>query len=256
MEPLSRRLTMPKMLSAPSMLEASGLTFEEIDRIARQTGFCQRASGKINVIDFLNPFCEESVKGTVSHHDLAAKLQAVTGVSASRQAYGQRIQTNACVALFQAVLAPLILSKWDSHVLKRCRLFKRILIQDSTIIQLPPRLFDLFSGVKNAHTTTCNARIQGVYDLCSSRFVQLSMDPYSKNDVSVAFDLPVEPGDRVLRDRGYFLLEAISHFKAHGVETISRYKHKTALYDLSTRERLNLFTAESKPLAKGGANSH
>jgi len=147
---------------------------------------------------------------------------------------------DACVALFQAVLATLILSKWDARVLKRCRLFKRILIQDSTIIQLPPRLFDLFSGVKNAHTTTCNARIQGVYDLCSGRFVRFSIDPYSKNDVSVAFDLPVEPGDLVLRDRGYFLLEAISNFKAKGVETISRYKHKTTLYDASTRESLDL----------------
>jgi hypothetical protein len=230
---------MSKRPAVPSILEACGLTSEEIRRIARQTGFCQRASGKINVIDFLNHFCEASIKGTVSHNDLAAKLQAATGVSARRQAYGQRIHTNACVALFQAVLATLILSKLDAHVLKRCRPFKRILIQDSTIIQLPPRLFDLFSGVKNAHTTTCNARIQGVYDLGSGRFVQFSIDPYSKNDVSVAFDLSVEPGDLVLRDRGYFLLEAISHFKANGVETISRYKHQTALYDIATRERLD-----------------
>ena len=231
---------MPKMLSTPSVLEACGLTSEQTRRIARQTGFCKRASGKINVIDFLNQFCEESIKGTVSHNDLAAKLQAVTGVSVSRQAYGQRLHTDACVAFFQTILATLIRSKLDARVLNRCRLFKRILIQDSTIIQLPPRLFDLFSGVRNAHTTTCNARIQGVYDLCAGRFVHFSIDPYSKNDVSVAFDLPVEPGDLVLRDRGYFLLEAISNFKANGVETISRYKHKTALYDVSTRECIDL----------------
>ena len=231
---------MPNLVSAPSVLEACGLTSEEIRRIARETGFCKRASRKIDVIDFLNHFCEESIKGTVSYNDLAAKIQAATGVSASRQAYGQRIHADVCVAFFQAVLATLILSKLDARVWKRCRLFKRILIQDSTIIQLPPRLFDLFSGVKNAHTTTCNARIQGVYDLCSGRFVQFSIDPYSKNDVSVASDLPVEPGDLVLRDRGYFLLEAISYFKTQGVETISRYKHKTALYDASTREGLDL----------------
>ena len=204
---------MPQMDSAPSVLNACGLTSDIIRRIAHQTGFCKRASGKIDVIDSLNHFCEESIKGTVSYNDLAAKIQAVTSVSASRQAYGQRIHADVCVALFQAVLATLILSKLDARVLKQCRLFKRILIQDSTIIQLPSRLFDLFSGVKNAHTTTCNARIQGVYDLCSGRFVQFSIDPYSKNDVSVASDFPVEPGDLVLRDRGYFLLEAISHFK-------------------------------------------
>ena len=80
------------------------------------------------MIDFLNQFCEESVKGTVSHNDLAAKLQATTGVSASRQAYGQRLHTDARVAFFQAVLATLILSKLDAHVLKRSQMFKRILI--------------------------------------------------------------------------------------------------------------------------------
>src|SRR5665647_291779 len=155
-ETLSRRFAMPHLVTAPSVLEACGLTSQEIRWIARETGFCKRTSRKIDVIDFLHHFCEESVKGTVSYNDLAAKIQAATGVSASRQAYGQRIHADVCVAFFQAVLATLILSKLDARVWKRCRLFKRILIQDSTIIQLPPRLFDLFSGVKNAHTTPCN----------------------------------------------------------------------------------------------------
>jgi hypothetical protein len=84
-ETLSRRITMPPMDSAPSVLNACGLTSDLIRRIARQTGFCKRASGKIDVIDFLNHFCEESVKGTVSYNDLAAKMQAATSVSASRQ---------------------------------------------------------------------------------------------------------------------------------------------------------------------------
>jgi hypothetical protein len=125
-------------------------------------------------------------------------------------------------------------------------MFQRILIQDSTVIQLPAKLFAVFSGVKNATFTACNARIQGIYDLCSGRFIKFSIDSYSKNDVSVAADIPTKPGDLLLRDRGYFLLENIAAQKQMGVDTISRFKHKTALYDLETKEKLNLLELLSR----------
>ena len=119
-------------------------------------------------------------------------------------------------------------------------MYKRILLQDSTIIQLPAKLFEFFSGVKNATTTTCHARIQGVYDLCSGRFTEFSIDPYTKNDLSVAANIHVTAGDLILRDRGYFLVSAMTMHKANGVDTISRYKHKTLLYDAQTQEPIDL----------------
>lgn len=163
---------------------------------------------------------------------------------ASRQSYWERINNNeTCVNFFQAVLAELMLSKISQpelFSLKTDSVFKRILIQDSTVIQLPARLFTIFSGVKNATTTACNARIQGIYDLCSGKFIKFSIDSYSKNDVSVAAEIPFQRGDLWLRDRGYFLLENIDALKTAGVDTINRYKHKTTLYDLETKEKINL----------------
>ncbi len=91
--------------------------------------------------------------------------------------------------------------------------FKRILIQDITVIRLPFRHFENFSGVKNAHSAVCNARIQGIYDLISKQFIQFSIDPYSKNDLSAASDISVEPGDLLLRDRGYFSVPIIQELK-------------------------------------------
>ncbi len=227
--------------SALSVFSACELSSEVIERIARETGFSKRSGGKISASDFLANFCAESIKGTVSNNDIAAAIHAHTGVSASRQAYWERINDD-CLMFFKAILAELIRSKLSSVVWTLCPLFKRILIQDSTIIQLPARLFECFSGVKNAATTTCNARIQGIYDLCSGRFIQFSIDPYSKNDLSVASNIQVEPGDLVLRDRGYFLLSTIAAHKAKGADTISRYKHKTALYDVQTQDPIDLLT--------------
>jgi hypothetical protein len=231
--------------SAVSVFNASGLSSKVIAQLARETGFIKRAGGKIDAIDFIEHFCEESIRGTVSNNDMATTLQAATGVSVSRQACWERTDAE-CVVFFEAVLAAVIRSRLAPRAWKLCPMFKRILIQDSTIIQLPSKLFEIFSGVRNQMTTTCHARIQGVYDLCSGRFITFSIGSYSKNDLSVASDIPVEPGDLVLRDRGYFLLSTIAMHKANNVETISRYKHKTVFYDPTTFARIDLLELLSR----------
>lgn len=230
---------MKSVRSAVAAFNASGLSSKVVAQLARETGFVKRAGGKIDATDFIAHMCEESIRGTVSNNDMATTLQAATGVSVSRQACWERIDAE-CVVFFEAVLATLIRSRLAPQAWKLCPMFKRILIQDSTIIQLPAKLFERFSGVRNQITTTCHARIQGVYDLCSGRFIKFSIDPYSKNDFSVASQIPVEPGDLVLRDRGYFLLSVIAMHKANNVETISRYKHKTVFHDPTTLAKIDL----------------
>jgi hypothetical protein len=141
------------------------------------------------------------------------------------------------------VLETVMLSKYQSEDVEdliRLDQYSRILVQDSTVIRLPLRLFEIFSGVKNAHSTVCNARIQGIYDLISRRFVKFSIDPYSKNDLSVTLDIPVEAGDLVLRDRGYFTIKALDKLKHKGADSIFRYKHKTLLFDAENKKEINL----------------
>lgn len=124
--------------------------------------------------------------------------------------------------------------------------YKRVLVQDSTLIRLPFRLFETFSGVRNATSSICQLRIQGVYDLVSRQFIKFSINSYSKNDASVALDLPVEPGDLVLRDRGYFSIKAIKEFKQKGADSILRYKHKKVFYDIESGEEIHLLAYLNK----------
>lgn len=222
-----------------------GLTRDEIEELAFETGFFKRHSGKIKAPDFVIHFCNESLVGTVSYNDIAAKMQAETETEASRQAFHQRMCNDNCVPFFEKVLERVIISKYpfgNMDEVSGLNGFKRILIQDSTVIRLPLRLFEIFSGVKNAHKAVCNARIQGVYDLLSKQFIQFSIDPYSKNDLSAALDIIVEPGDLLLRDRGYFSAPIIKELKEEGADTISRYKHKTKIYDIESGEEINLLT--------------
>jgi len=224
------------------LFSCAGLDREKVRQLAFGTGFCQRDSGKISAPDFLVHLCLESVSGTVSYNDLAARVEAQTGIAASRQAYWERTD-EPCVRFFQSVLEHVMLSKCDPvdiESIKRRGRFKRILLQDSTIIKLPLRLFEVFSGVKNAHAAVCNARIQGIYDLLSGHFVHFSIDPYSKNDQAATLEIPVQAGDLVLRDRGYFRIQAVEAHKRAGADSINRYKHLTTLYDPATGQKINL----------------
>jgi len=220
----------------------AGLDRDNIRQLAFETGFCKRAPRKIHAPDFLTQLCLQSAAGTVSYNDLAARMEAYAGVAASRQAYWERTDES-CARFFQSVLEHVMLSKCNpgriASISRRVR-FRRILLQDSTIIKLPLRLFAAFSGVKNAHGAVCNARVQGIYDLLSGQFVQFSIDPYSKNDQAAALEIPVQDGDLILRDRGYFRMSAMEYHKRVGADSISRYKHPTALYDPATGEKINL----------------
>lgn len=224
------------------LFSCAGLDRDKIRQLAFETGFCKRASGKISAPDFLIHLCLQSVAGTVSYNDLAARVEVHTGVAASRQAYWERTD-EPCVRFFQSILERIMLSKCrpdDIQALNSKGRFKRILLQDSTIIKLPLRLFEVFSGVKNADAAVCNARIQGIYDLLSGHFIQFSIDPYSKNDQAATLEIPVRAGDLVLRDRGYFRIQAIEEHKWAGADSINRYKHDTALYDPATGQKINL----------------
>ena len=185
--------------------------------------------------------CQESIKGTVSHNDFAAKVACETKCDASRQAFFYRTKEET-VEFFKNILALVMKNKHKLEI-EEVRFnvkFKRILIQDSTIIRLPGKLYETFSGVKNGNSTVCNARIQGVYDLLSGQFISFSIDSYSKNDLKAAPDIEVQEGDLVLRDRGYFVLSCIEKMKMNGADSIIRYKHKTFFYDPEYLKAINL----------------
>ena len=221
-----------------------GISPEALRRIALACGFCMRQSGKIKAHDVLIHMCIESTKGTVSYNDMAARIEGCTGIGVSRQAYWERCDKT-CVLLFQQVLAYVIDSKCQARKefvgdLVKTKAYQRILLQDSTIIQLPASLFAAFSGVKNATATVCNARIQCVYDLKAGTFVKFTIDPYSKNDLLATLEIDLLPGDLVLRDRGYFTVEAVCKHLDALAHCIYRYKHRTALFDPRTGAPLQL----------------
>jgi hypothetical protein len=210
--------------------------------MAYESGFMKRRSKKIDAPYFLANLCLSSLEGSPSYNDLAARFQLEYDISASKQAFWKRVD-EPCVIFFQSVLARIINLKIcdvDINAIKVCSKYKRVIIQDSTIIKLPLRLFKVFSGVANAHASVCNARIQGVYDLLSGCFLSFSIDPYSKNDLSAAPELNIQSGDLVLRDRGYSTNAEIKRHIDTGADCIYRHKCKSIYIDPGTGGTVDL----------------
>ena len=238
-------------MSVSDLLQALseiGLTPTEIDLLSREAEFTQRRGGKIDVGSFLAVLFRESVCCAPSFNDLAIKLDTEAGIFVSKQAIAQRVDTS-CLNLLKAILAKVLLGKFaqkKKQPYHSCSTFKRILVQDSTVIRLPKRLFEKFSGVRNAYSTVCNARIQAVYDLIAEEFTYFSIDTYSKNDIKAAPDLEILKGDFTLRDRGYISYDEIERHLEIGAHTIYRHKHGYNYLHPDTEEEIDLLETLQK----------
>lgn len=231
----------------PSVLNNLGISNDNLNNAARETGLIKRERS-ITAIDILFAICTESSNGTVSYNDIAAQIESGGGATVSKQSVWKKVNSP-CLDYFKKVLGSLILNQVGKAEVAKLRgtcLYKRILVQDSTIITLPEKLFDCFSGVANQSTKRCNARIQSVYDILNERFISFSIDKYSKNDLEAAPELTLEQGDLVMRDRGYLINDEIQRAINEGTDCIYRYKNKMCLLDIITEEPLNLLAMLKK----------
>jgi hypothetical protein len=184
----------------------------------------------------------ESQKGSPSYNDLVARYETLYHVGASKQALWKRVN-DCCIDFFKSVLAKLIQAKISTQEIegfKSLAKYKRVIIQDSTIIKLPSHLYQQYPGVSNSKFSACNVRVQGVYDLLSGRFLQLSIDPYSKNDQAAAPDLDIQPGDLVLRDRGYYSAGEVKRHVNNDADCIYRHKNNVLYLDPRSGKPIDL----------------
>jgi hypothetical protein len=212
-------------------------------KLAIKTRFMKRKPKKIDPFEYLTTICIMSVTDSPSFNNIAAKHSCSYNCLASKQAFSKRTK-NECVEFFKSVLTLIIKTKLCETKINEANLlesYKRVLIQDSTIIRLPLRLFGIFSGVKNAKASVCNARIQGIFDLVSGTFIKFSIDPYSINDLVAASQLELCKDDLVLRDRGYFILDEIQRHIDENAHCIYRYKTGTILLNPLTGKKIDIF---------------
>jgi len=206
---------------------------EEIEAIARETGFVKRKS-KIKAWEFVCLCCfmdAEVANNTLV--TLCTKLSAKIGVIISNQALDQRLNER-CVEFLKKIFENLLLqtitnntcipSVWDEH-------FKRIRILDSTAFQVPESYKDIYPG-SGGCSQPSGVKIQLEYELKSGNLLNIQVGAGSGSDNTFGSKIrdTIKAGDLILRDLGYFNFEDFLDIEDRDAFYISRLKPNIAVY--------------------------
>lgn len=121
--------------------------------------------------------------------------------------------------------------------------FRRVLIQDSTVVSLPPHLASHFPGPANQTRKKLAAlRIQAVYDLLGENFPHIEITGFRRIDQAASGDIltVARPGDLVLRDLGYFSIPIFKYMLDSGIHFLSRLPYKVSILDPATLKPIDL----------------
>jgi hypothetical protein len=110
---------------------------------------------------------------------------------------------------------------------------RRVLVADSSIVALHPSLRHVFAGSSNQCVSTASARMQFVFDLLEGHLVQCGLHSFTRPDQAAAQDVLdcLRPGDLLMRDLGYFALDAFQKIDHARAFFLSRLRYQTTLYD-------------------------
>jgi len=215
-----------------------------INQLAFETGFCKRAPRKITPDNFLLSFfhCFSNSHFSIRHWSI--NLSRLIGQRVSWQAIDKKIQfvkVNFIKQLFLKACEA-NLNNIAGQCIGLLTPFKRVLIQDSTLVKMPNSFYQTLSGVSNGKVKKAITRIQSCIDLVSGKINQVEMCTYSQNDLyfsSTILDL-IRPEDLILRDLGYFKISTFKEIARAGAFFISKFKLSTSVFDNQTGMRVEL----------------
>jgi len=223
-----------------NILHGLGFTERYLNSVARDTGFIKRFR-KLNGLDYLTILLLNVSKQIVSYNTMVSTFLENMDKSVFKQALHKAMSKKEFLLFIDRIFNEVLQSKLglSNNTLKSK--FKRIIIQDSTIIKLPQRLFEHFSGVKNQITQVANARIQFGFNLKANVFTLFSIDPYFINDLLAGCKLIIRKGDLIIRDRGYCCLAEIRRIIKCKADFIYRYYHGFKYYDVNSGQVVNIY---------------
>jgi hypothetical protein len=200
------------------------LTF--LDQAARASGFLKRVSRKLAPAGFVKAVMLAAANLRTSFNAIALHTGHADAEACSRQNIHKRCNA-AAVAFMRAVLDHAIALK--TPVLPApaaAASFKRIIIQDGSVIRFHDSAAGDFPADSGASGMKAMLRLQFAYDYKSGRTLIATPAAYSHTDTAAAGELlgELKPGDLCIRDMGYYKAEWFQRMDDAGVFYLSRLK--------------------------------
>ncbi|MEY3896803.1 MAG: hypothetical protein RLZZ214_2323 [Verrucomicrobiota bacterium] len=196
----------------PSAAKIWSSLASKLNGFAKQSRLVQRVSNRFRPEDFLLTLLDAVSTGRASINQLVGTLGKHAPLQQiSPQALHQRINRTECGVESFLILCLI-------HMCRRNRPapnssprapFNRILIEDSTFVRFPKGNAEHFPGHGNGHGKTAGCKVDLAFDLFDGDIVYHELHLGTEQDKTIGYDLlqHVLPGDLVVRDMGYFVLE-------------------------------------------------
>jgi len=206
---------------------------EHLLSTARKTGFVKRLPKKIEPHCFLNtvlfsPFDNKEV----SLNDHSVQLRMEQKVAVRRQSIDERFNENA-VDFIRQLLAEQIQQQVIQHIEPQAlEPFSSVKVKDSTRFQLPDNLKDVYGGCGGS-ASQAGMHIQFEFDLKSGKVNEVNATGARRQDNRDAKQTldKVEKGSLLLRDTGYFSIEALQGIEKKEACYISRLGPQINIYE-------------------------
>lgn len=224
-------------------LVLSKLQLLELEALARQSGFMKRSPRKIPILKFLLGVLAVAPETNLSLEHVASVIGLAANTTYTKQGLSERLTPEVATFLARVLTALFgqLCPAVDSG--QAFASFERVLVQDSTVENLPKHLAHLFPASGNQHGHDYAAlKIQWVCDLKSGAAQHVSLSGFTRNDQAATMDIlaVARHGDLVIRDLGYLTSQVLARFVQELISFLTRYRHGINLYDPASGQPLDL----------------
>jgi len=202
---------------------------EECEALARETGFIQRSTSRLTGSGFFNLLTAEVLnESTISYEGLCDILEERDpNAQITPQALCERMNSDGAVAFLKAGLEKTLKETTRPQLATMAATwlepFSRVLLQDSTQIQIHEKMADAFKG-SGGNASAASVKVDYSYDVKNERAEHIAIRQGADSDQGFAEDLAarVQKGDLVIRDLGYFCLNFFAHLVSIDAYFLSR----------------------------------
>lgn len=225
----------------------------DIEKLSKDCDFSKRKAKKVTAKDFLlGFFLMAKSRENQSYRNWAIKIGWIIKDRVSKQALWKKMQQTQIIFLKEVLSAVIkqTLSMSNDH--PKLKVFKNVIIEDSTAIQLNDRLHKDYpgNGYWDKKAKKAILKIQAAYNLSRRKFIRLEVNSFRENDQGYSPKIVqiLKRGDLIIRDLGYFVLKVFKRLNEDGIFFISRMKKHVNIFSKKDEQVIDL----AKMLKKRG----
>lgn len=224
-------------------------TASQLESIARQTKLIQRRSPKFNAPGFLMAMLQSVTKGDTSLNQIVMHLTSFVPRGMTRQAMFQRFGPASSGFLLEVIQSVLKLRHPAVIGMLQDAPFTRVIVEDSTVISMAKSNVANFPNNGNGRYETAGCKCLLSLDMLRGKAIDFQLHAARESDQSLAFETAdrCREGDLIVRDMGFFSVEALRVIGSRKAFWISRLPASTSLRNESEKPLAKLLAH-----AKGG----